>query len=97
MEIKVLKKTPDELKIEVKGETHTFCNVLHKVLLEDKTIEMAGYDIRHPLISNPTFYIHTKEGRKPETALKDAAKEIQKRTKEFRSCFERALKEWQRK
>lgn len=97
MEIKVLKKTSNELKIEIEGEGHTFCNVLQKALLEDDTIEMAGYNIEHPLTSNPTVYVHTKGNRKPETALIDAAKKVQKQNKEFKKSFERALKEWQQK
>jgi len=97
VEIKVLKKTSNELKIEIEGEGHTFCNVLQKALLEDDTIEMAGYNIEHPLTSNPTVYVHTKEKRKPETALIDAAKKVQKQNKEFKKSFERALKEWQQK
>jgi DNA-directed RNA polymerase subunit L len=97
VEIKVLKKTSNELKIEIEGEGHTFCNVLQKALLEDDTIEMAGYDIEHPLTSNPTVYVHTKEKRKPETALIDAAKKVQKQNKDFKKSFERALKEWQQK
>jgi len=97
VEIKVLKKTSNELKIEIEGEGHTFCNVLQKALLDDDTIEMAGYNIEHPLISNPTVYVRTKEKRKPETALIDAAKKMQKQNKEFKKSFERALKEWQQK
>ncbi len=97
MEIKVLKKTSNELKIEIEGEGHTFCNVLQKALLKDDTIEMAGYNIEHPLTSNPTVYVRTKEKRKPETALIDAAKKMQKQNKEFKKSFERALKEWQQK
>jgi len=97
VEIKLLKKTSNELKIEIEGEGHTFCNVLQTVLLEDDTIEMAGYNIEHPLISNPTVYVRTKEKRKPEAALIDAAKKMQKQNKEFKKSFERALKEWQQK
>ena len=97
MEIKILKKTTNELKIEIEGEGHTFGNVLQKALLEDDTIEMAGYNIKHPLISNPTVYVRTKEKRKPEAALRDAAKKIRERSKGFRKSFEKALKEWQQK
>ncbi|NIR87936.1 DNA-directed RNA polymerase subunit L [Candidatus Bathyarchaeota archaeon] len=97
MAIKILKKTANELKIEIQGEGHTFCNTLQKVLLEDDTIDMASYNIKHPLISNPTVYVRTKGKRKPETALRDAAKKIQKRSKELSKSFKRALKEWKRK
>jgi DNA-directed RNA polymerase subunit L len=97
MEIKVLKRTSNELKIEIVGEGHTFCNVLQKALLEDDATEMAGYDLPHPLMSDPTIYIQTKKGLKPETAIRNAVKKIRKQNKEFKATFEKALKEWQRK
>jgi DNA-directed RNA polymerase subunit L len=97
MKIKVLKRTSNELKIEIEGEGHTFCNVLQKALLEDDTIEMAGYNLPHPLVSNPTIYVQTKKGLKPETAIQNAVKKIRKQNKEFRTTFEKALKAWQRK
>jgi len=97
VEIKVLKKASNELKIEIKSEGHTFCNVLQQALLEDDTIEMAGYKIEHPLTSNPTVYVRTKGTRKPKAVLIDAAKKIQKQNKELHKSFERALKEWQQK
>jgi len=94
MEIKILKKTPTELKIELKGENHTFCNALQKVLLEDDTVEMAGYDLPHPLISDPIVYVRTKAQQKPEMVLREAAKKLQEKSKEFRRTFQRALKAW---
>lgn len=97
MKIKVLKKASNELNIEIEGEGHSFCNVLQKVLLEDETIEMAGYNIPHPLTSNPIIYVRTTGTRKPETAIKEAVKKVRKRSKEFRKTFEKALKEWQKK
>ena len=97
MKIKVVKRTSNELKIEVEGEGHTFCNVLQKALLEDDTIEIAGYDIPHPLVPNPVIYVHTKGKRKPEAALREAAKKIRSQSKEFGKSFKKALKEWQRK
>jgi DNA-directed RNA polymerase subunit L len=97
VEIKVLKKTSNELKIEIEGEGHTFCNVLQQALLEDDTIELAGYNIEHPLIANPTVYVRTKGTRKPKAVLIDAAKKIQKQNKALKKSFERALKEWQQK
>lgn len=101
MELKVLKKTSDEMRIEISGEGHTFCNLLQKSLLEDETVEIGGYSIEHPLVSNPVVYVKMKEKRKPEkrpeTALKEAAEKIRHRSREFRTGFEKALKEWQAK
>ncbi len=101
MNLKVLKKTSDELRIEIEGEGHTFCNVLQKALLEDKTVEIAGYDIPHPLVANPIVYVRMKERRKPEkkpeTALQEAAAKIKHQTKQFSASLKKALKEWQKK
>ena len=96
MQVKVLEKKPNELRIEVEGENHTFCNVLQKALLEDETIEMAGYNIPHPLVSSPIVYVRTKGQRRPETAFRNAAEKIRKQGKEFRETFEKALKEWEK-
>ena len=97
MKNKVLKRESNELKIEVEGEGHTLCNVLQKTLLEDNTIEMAGYNVPHPLVDSAIVYVHTKGKRKPEAAVKEAAKKILSRNKEFRKVFKKALKDWQRK
>lgn len=96
MQVKVLEKKSNELKIEIEGENHSFCNVLQKALLEDDSIEMAGYNISHPLVSNPIVYVRTKGHRRPETALRNSAEKIKKLNKEFKETFEKALKEWQK-
>jgi len=96
MKVKILKREPQEVKIEIEGEGHTFCNALQKVLLEDKSVEMAGYDLPHPLISNPVVYIRTKKEREPEAALREAAQKLQQRNNEFREAFKRALEVWQK-
>jgi len=101
MDIKVLERTTDEMRIEILGEGHTFCNLLQKALLEDETVETGGYRVEHPLVSNPIVYVRMKEKRKPqkrpETALKEAVGRIRNRSREFIGSFEKALKEWKEK
>lgn len=94
MELKILKKTKNELKMEIDGEGHTFCNVVQKALLEDKRVDLAGYDIPHPLTAKPKFYVRTKRRSKPEAVFKHAVKEVQKDTKAFRVAFDKALKKF---
>jgi len=94
MKVKVLKKTANEMKIEIEDEGHTFCNALQKAMIEDENIEIAGYDISHPLVANPIVTIRTRERHKPEVALRKAAEKIRDRTREFRKSFESALKEY---
>ena len=101
MDIKILKKTPDEMQVEIIGEGHTLCNVLEKALLEDPTVEVGGYSLQHPLVANPVVHVRMKEKRKPEkrpeTALKEAAERIRHRSKECRISLEKALEQWQKK
>jgi DNA-directed RNA polymerase subunit L len=92
MKIKVLKKSENELKIEIEGTTHGLCNLLQKRLLEDKTVDFAGYDIPHPLASNPIVYVRMKGNAKPEDALIKAVEKILEANEAFSKELDRVLK-----
>ena len=92
MKAKILKKTSSELKIEVEGVGHTICNLLQKRLLEDENVDLAGYDIPHPLASNSVIYIRTKGNAKPEEALRNAVKKAREINKKFSKELKKALK-----
>ncbi len=92
MKIKVLKKTANELKIEVEGAEHGLCNLLQKKLLEDERVDMAGYDLPHPLASNPVIYVRMKGTAKPEKALIKAAEKAREANDAFSKALEKALK-----
>jgi DNA-directed RNA polymerase subunit L len=93
MKVNVIKKTPNELRIEVEGAGHTLCNVLQKKLLEEENVDLAGYDVPHPLASNPIIYVRTKGKVKPEQILKSAIEKTREMNKEFGKELARALKE----
>ena len=97
MKINVLKSSDNELKIEVQGVGHSLLNLLQKILLEDETIEVAGYHVPHPLVDSGILYVHTKGRRRPETTLKEATEKILTRNKDFRKSFKKALRDWRRK
>ena len=92
MKVKVLTKTPNELKLEIEGVGHTFCNLLQKRLLEDETVDLAGYDIPHPLASNSIVYVRTKGAVKPEEVLRKVVKRTREMNKEFSKELRKALK-----
>lgn len=92
MKGKILKKTADELKIEVEGLGHTICNLLQKRLLEDEHVEQAGYDVPHPLASNAMIYVRTKDKIKPQEALLSAVEKVREMNKEFGKELQRTLK-----
>ena len=91
MEVKVLAKSKNELKLEIVGEDHTFCNLLQNVLLEDKNVEIAGYDQPHPLIRSSIVYLRTKREASPEKALLHALAGIQGLNREFNEKFAKAV------
>ena len=88
MKVKVLKKEANELKIEVEGASHGLCNLLQKKLLEDESVDLAGYDVPHPLASNPIIYVRMKGKAKPEEALLRAAE----KAREMNTAFSKELK-----
>ena len=75
-----------------KAATHGICNLLQKRLLEDKTVEFAGYDVPHPLASNPIIYVRMKGDAKPETALIKAVEKVRETNDAFGKELDRVLK-----
>jgi len=91
MELKVLSKSKNDLRIELVGEDHTFCNLLQNALLEDKNVEIAGYDQPHPLIRSSIIYLRTRRDASPEKVLLNALANIQELNKEFNEKFSKAV------
>jgi len=92
MKVKTLKKTMNELKIEVEGMGHTLCNLLQKRLGENLHVDLAGYDVPHPLASISIIYVRTKGNVKPEDALVEAVEKMREINKEFAKELQLALK-----
>jgi DNA-directed RNA polymerase subunit L len=92
MKVNVLRKTPNELKVEVEGAGHTVCNLLQKKILEEKNVDLAGYDIPHPLAPTAIVYVRTKGNVKPEQVLRNALENAREMNKEFSKELVRALK-----
>lgn len=88
MELKILEKSSNRLKIEISGETHTLCNLLKDELWKDKDVTVAGYEVKHPLTSQPILLIETKS-KDPKKALLEAIKRIEERNKELLSLFKK--------
>ncbi len=92
MKINVIKKSGKELKIEIVGGSHGLCNLLTKRLLEDKTVDFAGYDVPHPLASSPNIYLRMKGKATPEDALLRAAEKVRDANDVFSKELNRVLK-----
>ena len=88
MEIKVLEKGKNLLRIEIVGEDHTFCNALRKELWNDKDVKVSGYALSHSLVSKPVLVVETTS-KNPKTALLDAVKRVKKSNDDMRSAFKK--------
>lgn len=93
MKVNVHKRTSNELKIEIEGAGHTVCNLLQRKILEEKGVDLAGYDIPHPLTPNAIIYVRTKGPVKPEQVLRTAIENARQMNKEFGKELARAIKE----
>jgi len=84
--LKILKKTGDEIRIEFEGEGHTLLNLLRTELLADKRVKLATYDTKFPIMDNPIFRLKT-DGSDPVAVLREAAARIAGQAQEFSSTF----------
>lgn len=83
MEFAVIEETKIKLVFDLRGETHTFCNLLKDELLNTKGVETATYRVDHPLTGIPRFLLETK-AVEPRKVLKDALASIKKKAESFR-------------
>jgi DNA-directed RNA polymerase subunit L len=84
MEVKVIEMGEDYVKLLVKGEDHTFLNLLQHHLLEDESVVIAKYHISHPLVGDPELYVKTN-GKNPIEVIREANEKIVKECEELLS------------
>ena len=92
MKLKILENKKNKLVVEIKGETHTFCNALKKELWNDKHVKAAGYDIEHPFVGVPKLIVETDSSESPKKALTEAAKRLEKTADKFKQAFAKGVK-----
>jgi len=93
MELRVIDKTDEELRIEVAGEDHTFMNVIKGALLETEGVAAATYDVNPEQSggqTEPILSIKTEDGVDPLDALGDASRHVQETVEDFSAAFESA-------
>lgn len=92
MELNIIEDKKNRMVFELKGETHTFCNILRKELWNDKHVKSAAYNIEHPLIGIPKIIVETDGNESPKKALKEAVKRMQKVNEKFKKQFMKEVK-----
>ena len=91
MDVKVLKSSDREMEIEVQGESHTLGNLVAKQLQSMGEVELAYYEIPHPLQPRMRIYIRTREGSRPREVLEKALSMLEEELEEVEKAFRQAL------
>jgi len=86
MNIKIIEKTDNEIRMEIGGESHTLLNTLKSTLLDDPGVELVTYDIKHTNISEPILYVRTNDVD-PITAIKEASQRLVEVYEEFKTVI----------
>jgi DNA-directed RNA polymerase subunit L len=75
MEVKVVEREHDSLRLEIpKGEETLLVPLVEALQKEDHVLE-ARYFIGHPFLDRPSLYLRTK-GEKPQAVLKRVLKDL---------------------
>ncbi len=91
METDILESSKTKLKFKIKGETHTFCNILRRELWKDKSTKVAGYRIEKSLENEPIFILET-DAKDPKKSLLEAVQRLKKEFKELEPKLIKAIK-----
>ncbi len=92
MELVVIEESKIRLVFDLKGEDHTFCNILKEELYTDKDVKVATYSIAHPLLGVPRFIIETASAKTPRKAVSEALARLKKTFASFRKAVEKEMK-----
>ena len=91
MEIEIIESGKNEAEFLIKGERHSFPNLLRDTLSKDSSVEFVSYTLNHPLDKDAKFFVKTKK-KTVKKALEDALSQIEKDLKDFKSSFSSADK-----
>ncbi len=90
MEIEFLKNEKNKIEFIVKGEDHTLCNALRKELWDESDVDIAAYNIDHPLIGDPVMLVETKKTDAKKAVL-NASASLRKKVGELKKSVNSAL------
>jgi len=91
LEIEVLDSGPKHMEFKIKGERHTFAQMLKYYLLKEPSVEFASYKLEYPFDKDTLFLVRVKKG-KPTQALRNANKSLLADLKEFKKKVVDAFK-----
>jgi len=91
LEVKLVYSKGNEAQIEVRGERHTLGNMVAKELQSMDEVDLAYYEIPHPLQDRMLIYIRTRGDVSPLEALRKALDSLEDRLDELDKALKKAL------
>lgn len=88
MKLTILENAKNRLVFELDGVDDTFCNLLKDELRKDDAVTVAAYNISHPLVGKPKFFVETSKGNSPKDALDKAVSGLKSTNKALLKEFE---------
>jgi DNA-directed RNA polymerase subunit L len=87
MEIEVVNVSRNEIRVLIRGETHTLLSPLVEELNSLDEVEFAGYDVPHPLKEESILFLRVREGLNPREVLKGAIRELIRKYEVIENSF----------
>ena len=87
MNIIVIENKANKFVFELEGADHTFCNALKDELRNNDDVNVSAYNISHPLVGKPKFFVETKKNVKAKDVLGKAVDELKKKNSAFLKAF----------
>ncbi|MDP8003253.1 MAG: RpoL/Rpb11 RNA polymerase subunit family protein [Caldisphaera sp.] len=86
-EINISKTEQGVYKIEIKGEDHTMGNLLANILQTLDGVNIAYYEVPHPLEDRIFLYMDLNEGINPIEKIKEALNKIKEINSDFKNRY----------
>ncbi len=84
MKLNVKALEPNYIELELEGEEHSLPNALQEILIQNKDVEFASYNIPHPQVGMPLLVLRTKS-KKALDVLEAAIEELKEQASEFKA------------
>ena len=88
MELDIKEDLAKKMVFSLKGEGHTFSNLLASKIRQNSDTKLATYRVRHPLLGTPEFLVETTNSS-PRKVLGKAAEDVKKEAEKARKLFEK--------
>ena len=86
MEIEVLKKDKNEIKLQFSEIDQGILNLIKSSLWEDNATKVASFMIAHPEIGKPVFLLKTK-GKEAKKVWNDAIEKLNTKVDKLKTNF----------